>query len=178
MGSSREQSASPPPLPPDANDLKDKARDGRYGTMDPRRFTPTLHASLVSEILNLRRELDSKNYLVENLESNLSSAKTENEALTDKLSDNAKEVRKAKMQVQQMEQGTFDVVEDLAKERDNAKGTVEDLKSKLEAAQRSARRQDDDIERNQQIWESEKERWDNERRQMERRIHVTESRLR
>jgi hypothetical protein len=178
LASSREASASPPPLPPDASELKDKAQNGRYGTMDPRRFTPTLHASLVSEILNLRRELDSKNHLVENLETNLSSAKTENESLTAKLSDNAKEVRKAKLQVEQIEQGTYDAVEGLAKERDLAQSNLEDLKVKLEAVQKNSKRQDEDAERTQRIWESEKERWDNERRQMERRIHVTESRLR
>ncbi|KAK3058236.1 hypothetical protein LTR09_001314 [Extremus antarcticus] len=176
--SSREASASPPPLPPDSVELKDKARDGRYGAMDPRRFTPTLHASLVSEILNLRRELDSKNNLVENLESSLSSAKTENEGLSGKLSDNVREVRKAKLQVQQVERGTLEAVEGLARERDTAKSSAADLKAKLEAAQKIVRRQDDDVERAQRIFESEKERWDNERRQMERRIHVTEIRLR
>ncbi|KAK5168850.1 uncharacterized protein LTR77_006159 [Saxophila tyrrhenica] len=177
-GSSRDASVSPPPLPPDNVEQREKARDGRYGAMDPRRFTPTLHASLVSEILNLRRELDSKNNLVENLEQSLSSAKTDNESLTGKLSENAKEVRKARVQVQQIERGTLEAVEGLANERDAANSTVADLRAKLEAAQKTARRQDDDAERTQSIWESEKERWENERRQMERRIHVTESRLR
>lgn len=177
-GSSREQSTSPPPLPPDAIDAADKSRDGRYSALDPRRFTPTLHASLVSEILNLRRELDSKNGLVENLETSLHTARDENESLSEKLSQNAREVRKAKQQVAHMEQGTFHAVEDLAKERDLAVCGMEDLKVKLESAQKQTRRQDEDAERTQRIWESEKESWDNERRQMERRIHVTENRLR
>lgn len=177
-GSSREQSTSPPPLPPDTADLQDKNRDGRYSALDPRRFTPTLHASLVSEILNLRRELDSKNNLVENLETSLSSTRNENESLLTSLSNHAREVRKAKHQVQQMEKGTFDAVEDLVKERDIARGNAEDLKSKLDVLQKTARRQDDDAERTQRIWEAEKETWDSERRQLERRVHVTESRLR
>ena len=177
-GSSREQSVSPPPLPPDSAEIQDKARDGRYSALDPRRFTPTLHASLVSEILNLRRELDSKNNLVENLETSLSTAKNENETLTGRLSENVKEVRKARAQVQQIEKGTYDAVEDLAKERDAAKSAVDDLKSKLEAVQKTARRQDEDAERTQRIWEGEKESWESERRQLERRIHVAESRLR
>ena len=177
-GSSREQSTSPPPLPPDTTELQDKWADGKYSALDPRRFTPTLHASLVSEILNLRRELDSKNNLVENLETSLSSAKTENETLNEQLSQNVREVRKARQQVQQIEEGTYDAVEHLVQERDLVLSNADDLRSKLDNVQRTARRQDEDAERTQRIWEAEKESWDNERRQLERRIHVTESRLR
>ncbi|CAK3904699.1 Anucleate primary sterigmata A [Lecanosticta acicola] len=176
--SSREQSTSPPPLPPDTSEYQEKTRDGRYTAVDPRRFTPTLHASLVSEILNLRRELDSKNNLVENLETSLSSAKTENETLNEQLSDRAKEVRKAKQHVQQMERGVYDAVEDVVRERDEAKASLEDLKNKFEIAQKKTRQQDEDALRTHSIWENEKESWDNERRQLERRVHVTESRLR
>jgi hypothetical protein len=146
--------------------------------MDPRRFTPTLHASLVSEILNLRREIDSKNSLVENLETSLSQSKDENDVLAEKLSETAKEVRKAKQQVQQMERGTLDAVEDLVRERDTAKSAFHELRSKFEVTQKKTRLQDNDAIRAQTIWESEKESWDNERRQLERRVHVTESRLR
>lgn len=177
-GSSREQSSSPPPLPPDTVDIQDKSKDGRYGALDPRRFTPTLHASLVSEILNLRRELDSKNNLVENLETSLANVKNENETLSEQLSQHSKDVRKAKLEVQQIEKGTYDAVEDLVKERDVAITSVDDLRNKLDAVQKTIRRQDEDAERTQRIWEAEKESWDNERRQLERRIHVTETRLR
>jgi hypothetical protein len=176
--SSRAESTSPPPLPPDTTEYQEKARDGRYTALDPRRFTPTLHASLVSEILNLRRELDSKNNLVENLETSLSTAKNENENLNEKLAEHIKDVRKAKLQTEAMEKGTYEAVEELAKERDLAMKNLEELRSKLDAAQKAVRRQDEDAERTQQIWDSEKERWDNERRQLERRVHVTETRLR
>ena len=176
--SSREESTSPPPLPPDTIEFQERARDGRYTALDPRRFTPTLHASLVSEILNLRRELDSKNNLVENLETSLSTSKNENEDLTEKLSEHAKEIRKAKLQTQQLEKGTYEAVEELAKERDLAMRNLEELRSKLDVAQKISKGQDEDAERTQQIWEAEKERWDNERRQLERRVHVTETRLR
>ncbi|EME81137.1 uncharacterized protein MYCFIDRAFT_77058 [Pseudocercospora fijiensis CIRAD86] len=176
--SSREQSSSPPPLPLDSTDVQDKTRDAPYTALDPRRFTPTLHASLVSEILSLRRELDSKNNLVENLESTLAVTRNENDLLTAQLSERAKEIRKAKYQVQQIEQGTYDAVADLVRERDGALEALEDLRSKLEVVQRKTRQQDEDAERTQNIWENDKESWDNERRQLERRIHVTESRLR
>nr|POE51114.1 anucleate primary sterigmata protein a [Quercus suber] len=178
-GSSREQSASPPPLPSDT-DFQEKNRDGRNGfsSVDPRRFTPTLHASLVSEILNLRRELDSKNGLVENLEASLANVKSEHDTMTKALSLRANEVKRAKKQVQEMEKGTFDAVESLVQERDVAQQTVEDLKIKLEGVTKKVRVQDEDALRTQGIWETEKESWENERRQLERRIHVTENRLR
>lgn len=177
-GSSRAPSESPPPLPPDMTEVTEKSRDGRYGALDPHRFTPTLHASLVSEILNLRRELDSKIGLVESLETTVSQQRNENEGLNDRLSQNARETRKVKQQVQLIEKGTNDAVEDYAKERDIARANADDLRSKLENAQKTVRRQDEDAERTQRIWEAEKESWDSERRQLERRVHVTESRLR
>ncbi|WPH00556.1 anucleate primary sterigmata protein a [Acrodontium crateriforme] len=170
---------SPPPAAPtDDSEYKGRPRDSRNSPIDPRRFTPTLHASLVSEILNLRRELDSKNSLVENLEESLESAKTENDAINEQLTQQAKELRKSKQQVQQMEKGTYDAVEELAKERDSAVHSVEELKMKLEAANKKTRLQDEDAVRTQGIWEQDKESWENERRQLERRVHVTETRLR
>jgi hypothetical protein len=175
---SREQSATPPPLPPDATEYADKSREGRYSALDPRRFTPTLHASLVSEILTLRRELDSKNNLVENLETSLATAKTDNESLSQELTTNTKEVRNARQQMAQMESGAYEALETMVKERDSANASLQELKSRLEVTQKKTRGQDEDAERTQSIWEREKEQWDNERRQLERRVHVTEMRLR
>lgn len=175
---SREQSSSPPPLPPDATDYADKAREGRYSALDPRRFTPTLHANLVSEILSLRRELDSKNNLVENLESTLATAKTDNDQLSEQLSKSARDVRSAKQQVAQMESGTMEALDAMSKERDAAKIAAQEYKGKLEAFHKQTRRQDEDAVRTQSIWEREKDQWESERRQLERRVHVTETRLR
>lgn len=175
---SREQSASPPPLPPDAIEYADKSREGRYSALDPRRFTPTLHASLVSEILSLRRELDSKNNLVENLETSLASAKTDNETLTQELTTNAQEVRNARQQMTQMETGAYEALETMVKERDSANDALQEMRARLDATQKKTRGQDEDAERTQSIWEREKEQWENERRQLERRVHITETRLR
>lgn len=175
---SREQSGSPPPLPPDATEYADKTRDGRYSALDPRRFTPTLHANLVSEILSLRRELDSKNNLVENLETTLATAKTDNDQLSEQLSRSVREVRSAKQQVAQMESGTLEALDAMGKERDAANSAAQDIKSKLETFQKQNRRQDEDAVRTQSIWEREKDQWESERRQLERRVHVTETRLR
>lgn len=175
---SREASVSPPPLPPDTTELNDKPRDGKYSGVDPRRFTPTLHASLVSEILSLRRDLDSKNSLVENLETSLSDAKNGCDMLNDELSSTAKEARHAKQRAEQLEKGTDEIVTELTQERDAIKEMIDDLKSKLDVAQKKVRRQDEDAVRTQAIWEQDKDSWENERRQLEHRIHVTESRLR
>ncbi|KAK5114177.1 hypothetical protein LTR62_002747 [Meristemomyces frigidus] len=175
---SREQSSSPPPLPPDASEASEKSREGRYSALDPRRFTPTLHASLVSEILNLRRELDSKNILVENLETNLAGSRTDNEALTEQVARHQRDTREAKQHLLQLEAGTYDAIEAIAKERDVVKQSAEDVKSKLEAVTKKNRRQEEDAARSQSLWEQEKESWENERRQLERRVHVTEGRLR
>ncbi|KAI6953887.1 hypothetical protein KC355_g13673, partial [Hortaea werneckii] len=176
--SSREQSASPPPLPPESTEITERSREGKYSALDPRRFTPTLHASLVSEILNLRRELDSKNSLVESLETSLASTKAENETLTATVSHHVKEAKKARVQVEQMEKGTYEAVQDLVRERDAARQAADDMQAKLDLASRKARTQDEDAVRTQDIWDNEKESWEKERRQLERRVHITESRLR
>ncbi|KAK5129168.1 hypothetical protein LTR08_003788 [Meristemomyces frigidus] len=176
--SSRERSCSPPPLPPDSIEHHEKSREGRYPSIDPRRFTPTLHASLVSEILNLRRELDSKNHLVEDLETSLSTSRNENESLNRRVLEHVKEVRKTKQQVQHMENDTYQAVQDLVKEKNAARHATDELRTKLEAATKKTRWQGEDATRTQRDWEHEKEGWENERRELERRVHVTENRLR
>src|SRR5436190_15608664 len=55
----------------------DIANDETISPLDPRRFTPTLHASLVSEILSLRRDLEGKSRIIDTLEVNLENARSE-----------------------------------------------------------------------------------------------------
>ena len=100
-----EIASSPPPLPSDfyAETEDDTANNEGIHFLDPRRFTPTLHANLVSEILNLRRELDSKHKFIEDVESNLHTARTENDSLVKQLSSTAKDNRVAKRQLQHFE---------------------------------------------------------------------------
>lgn len=146
--------------------------------MDPRHFTPTLHASLVSEILSLRRELDLKHGYIDGLEATLQREKAENELLAGKLQESTKESRLAQKQLNHVERGTLDAVEDLLRERDSAAIANEDLRSKMDALTKKARRQEEEALQSYNLWEREKQSWDNERRQLERRVHVTESRLR
>ncbi|OCK79218.1 hypothetical protein K432DRAFT_300343 [Lepidopterella palustris CBS 459.81] len=170
--------SSPPPLPPDGHrDSDDVATDENISILDPRRFTPTLHASLVSEILSLRRELDSKHKFIEDLETSLQTARNENDALADKLSQTTKESRSVKRQLQQLENGTLSALEELAKERDEVKDANADLKSKLELSQKKLRSQEDDSTRVHDMWARDKETWDGEKRLLERRVHISENRL-
>jgi Meiotic cell cortex C-terminal pleckstrin homology len=169
--------SSPPPLPPDGRDSEDTANDENISILDPRRFTPTLHASLVSEILSLRRELDSKHKFIEDLETNLQTARNESDSLTDKLARSTKESRAAERQLQQLENETMSALDELAKERDEVREANVDLRNRLESSQKKIRSQEDDSNRVHNMWERDKETWDGEKRMLERRVHISESRL-
>lgn len=168
--------ASPVPPPSDFTS-DDPANDENISILDPRRFTPTLHANLVAEILNLRRELDSKHRVIDDLETNLHSTKEENEVLNNKLSTSLRESRSTKRQIQQLETGTLSALEELAKERDRFKADNEQLKTKLEATQKKARSEVDASDRTQDLWQKDREAWETDKRSLERRLHVTETRL-
>lgn len=186
---SRGGSSSPPPLPSsspgipasspttDYKTADDIANDESISILDPRRFTPTLHANLVSEILNLRRELDSKHKFIEDLESTLQSTKHEKDDINEKYQNSEKERRNLKRQFQQLEHGTLSALEELAKDRDSAKESNVDLRDKLEAAQKRIRTHEDDQERVRILWEKDKQAWEAEKRSFERRVHITETRL-
>ncbi|KAJ5590143.1 hypothetical protein N7450_004115 [Penicillium hetheringtonii] len=144
---------------------------------DPRRITPTLHASLVSEILNLRREVDSKTKAIDTLEETLDESRTESETLNASLLQATREARSLKHQIQLLEGGTSSAMTELARERDEAVENINDVRKKLEQAQKKARSRDDDAERTQMLWDRDRENWDNERRNLERKVHVVEGRL-
>ena len=156
---------------------KNTSNDESISILDPRRFTPTLHASLVSEILSLRRDIESQNSLVGNLEENLHRARIENETLNDSLRSSAKESRSIKRQMQLLEGGTLSALGDLARERDEAFGTLADTRKRLEASQKKLRGQEEDAERTQAIWERDRQLWDTERRKLDTKVHVVEGRL-
>ncbi|KAF1985731.1 hypothetical protein K402DRAFT_99564 [Aulographum hederae CBS 113979] len=176
--SSPVSSSPPPPLPemPRKNSA-DVANDESISILDPRRFTPTLHASLVSEILSLRRELETKHKFIEDLEINLQNSKGDNDALNCKLSQSVKDQRSTKRQLQQIETGTLAALEEMAKDRDDTKKANIELKSKIETLEQKIKSQEDDTERTITLWENDKLSWDNEKRSLERRVHVTETRM-
>ncbi|KAL3455492.1 meiotic cell cortex C-terminal pleckstrin homology-domain-containing protein [Aspergillus heterothallicus] len=175
--------SSPASLPnhissPDGrSDFDDIADEDVISPLDPRRFTPTLHASLVSEILSLRRDVESKTKAIDVLERSLDESRVENEELVERLSKNSKESRSLKHQLQLLEGGSSSALTELAKERDSALEIVSEVRRKLEQAQKKVKSREEELERATKIWNRDKEAWDGERRNLERKVHVVEGRL-
>ncbi|KAJ5543003.1 hypothetical protein N7461_009006 [Penicillium sp. DV-2018c] len=180
--SSPAPSSSPPGLPtpafsPDGQTDEDDILEDTLSPFDPRRITPTLHASLVSEILSLRREIENKTKAIDGLEDSLDESRNENEALTADLSRATWEGRSLKHQIQLLEGGTSSAMTELARERDEAVQNIGDVRKKLEQAQKRIKSQEEEIERTQLLWCRDQESWANERRALERKVHVVEGRL-
>lgn len=175
--------ASPPPMPgsdkTDKSDRvrKDTATDENISILDPRRFTPTLHANLVSEILTLRRDQQDKLKAIENLESSLQSTRDEESAVQASLQTTAKENRSLKRQLALLEGGTSSAFGELARERDEAIEQAAETRRKLEAAQKKLKSHQEDAGRTHESWARDKDEWEDERRKMETKIHIAETRL-
>ncbi|OQE42185.1 hypothetical protein PENCOP_c004G00311 [Penicillium coprophilum] len=175
-------SSPPPSLPtpafsPDVQTDEDDIIEDTLSPFDPRRITPTLHASLVSEILSLRREIENKTKSIDVLEDSLAESRTENETLTANLSQATWEGRSLRHQIQLLEGGTSSAMTELARERDEAVENIGDVRKKLEQTQKKARSREEDLERTQSLWNRDQESWADERRALERKIHVVEGRL-
>lgn len=176
-------SPSPPPMPgsdkTDKSDriLRDTATDEKISILDPRRFTPTLHANLVSEILALRRDQEEKNKVIERLESTLHSTREKEDSVQTTLSSTAKENRSLKRQLTLLEGGTSSALSELARERDEAVDAAAESKKRLEAAQKKLKSQEEDSGRTYDQWGKDKDEWEAERRNMELKVHVAETRL-
>lgn len=155
----------------------DVATDETISVLDPRRFTPTLHANLVSEILALRRDQEEKIRIIETLETTLHTTREEHGTYQEKNTATAKENRSLKRQLALLEGGTSSALGELARERDEAVDAITDTKKRLETAQRKLRNQEDDSQRMHDLWEQDKDAWERERRTFERKVHVAESRL-
>ena len=177
-------SSSPPPLPVTGEDSyffgkqhNDVTIDEKSSMLDLRRFTPTLHASLVSEILSLRREVESKNHVVGVLEESLQSAKNETDRLHETIASNAKEHRSMKLQIETLEAGTLSALEELAKERDRTAENLSDTRRRLEVSQKKVRTQEEEAKRTHGIWDRDRQGWASEKRLLDRRVHAAEERV-
>lgn len=174
---------TPPPMVEEraskrrSNDSMNPALDDKISPLDPRRFTPTLHASLVSEILSLRRDLENRSKDIERLEQSLHQSQQQNEGLNTNLLNSNKQIREVKRQMQMLEGGTLSAISDLAHERDTALEEVTDLKRRLDQSQKRAKSQEEAAERTQSLWEKDKESWGSERRGMETKVQIAEGRL-
>ncbi|KAJ4573850.1 hypothetical protein HRR79_002859 [Exophiala dermatitidis] len=176
-------SSTPPPVSDErshkrrSRDSIDPALDEKISPLDPRRFTPTLHASLVSEILSLRRDLEVRTNDIEKLEISLHAAQTQNEVLSDSLLQSNKETRSVKRQMQLLEGGTMSAINDLTKERDDALNDASELRRRLEQIQNRARNQEEAADKTREMWEKDKESWLMEKRRLETKVHIAEGRL-
>ncbi|KAF8471246.1 hypothetical protein BDZ91DRAFT_775539, partial [Kalaharituber pfeilii] len=153
----------------------DPAMDETISLLDPRRFTPTLHANLVAEILSLRRELESKAQFIDSLEQDLSKARSEQESATTSIATAQREAREVKRKLAAAENDT--AVESIVKERDNAVETIGELRRQVERLTRSRRIAEEEAERTRNLAERDAERWEEVKRGLERRAHVAEGRL-
>lgn len=174
---------SPPQVPgSDKTDKSDRitrdlATDENISVLDPRRFTPTLHANLVAEILSLKRDQEEKLKVIESLESTLQSTRDEEDNIQTTLQSTAKENRSLKRQLALLEGGTSSALRELARERDEAIDAAAESKRRLETVQKKLRTREEDAERTHDQWTTEKDVWEEERRKTDRKIHVLETRL-
>ncbi|KAF5487654.1 Nuclear migration protein NUM1 [Colletotrichum siamense] len=174
------KSPSPPPVPNEKSSKRSSrniTNEDNISVLDPRRFTPTLHANLVAEILNLRRDQEEKTKLIENLEVSLHASREEQESLQESVATTTKESRSLKRQLALLEGGTSSALGELARERDEAVDSITETKKRLEAAQKKIRSQEEAEQKIHDLWSQDKDSWEEEKRKYERRIHVAESRL-
>ena len=132
---------------------------------------------MVSEILALRRDQEEKGKVIENLENELHNTRGEHEQLEETLQTTAKENRSLKRQLALLEGGTSSALAELARERDEAVEGTSEIKRRLEVAQKKIRSQEDDADRVHDLWQRDKDNWEDDKRKYERRIHVAEGRL-
>lgn len=178
-------SSSPIPCPPGeelcwqgSKDQENVGNEEEISALDPRRFTPNLHASLVSEILSLRRDVESKTALIGNLEEDLLQSQTTNAKLNQTMQSQAAEVRSAKKQMHLLESGTLSTLGELAKERDEALEHSSDIRKRFETCKNTLRLQDSEVQRIHELWDQDKRTWEIDKRNMDRKVHVADNRLR
>lgn len=157
--------------------MRDLATDEKISILDPRRFTPTLHANLVAEILSLKRDRDEKLKVIETLESTLQSTRDEEDDVQTLLQNTSRENRSLKRQLALLEGGTSSALGELARERDEAVDAAAETKKRLETVQKRLKTQEESTEKTHEQWANEKDEWDEERRKTDRKIHVLETRL-
>ncbi|KAK8070105.1 hypothetical protein PG994_006721 [Apiospora phragmitis] len=173
-------SSSPPPMPTEKSakrSSKAMSSEEPISVFDPRRFTPTLHANLVSEILNLRRDQEDKLKIIERLEVALHSTKQEQETGQASHLSTSKENRSLKRQLALLEGGTSSALGELARERDEAVDAAADTKKRLETVQKKVRCHEEDSQRVHELWAKERDEWEEEKLKYERRLHVADTRM-
>ena len=173
------------PLPPSEDSHLSKQQEiTDYSSVDKtsphesRRFTPNdLGITLVGQIHSLRKELGSKDSMIESLEENVHKSRAENEQLTTDLKVQKAEVISVKKKMQSLEKEMLQALENIAKERDNALETTADARKRLEDSTRKIRTREEDVNKAHALWEKDRQTWDDKRRKLEGRVHIVEERL-
>ena len=124
---------SPLPILPNTTEFTEEPGNGLHRAFDLLRIIPKLHASLASEIIVLRRELESTSQLAENLKTSLATAKQENESPRQQLSASAKEGLTVKHQIQQLQNSMYEMFEAVAKGKDTKSATTEEISGQLQS---------------------------------------------
>ena len=145
----------------------------KRSSMDTFRFTSNLDNSLLQQIHTLRSELEEKNKIIDNLENNLQQATEQN----DSLNGNLGKSKSLKKEMELLENESLMALEDLAKERDLAIESMGDYRRRLEMSNSKLRTQQEDAQKLQEIKEREEQSWAEEKRNMNRKLHVMENRL-
>ncbi|RKF76876.1 hypothetical protein GcM3_076013 [Golovinomyces cichoracearum] len=146
-------------------------------SLSPHDYTPSLHANLVSEILALRRAQEAKKKQIESLETVLYETKNEFDVFSAGLASINKENISLKRKLELIENSTSSALLEISKERDNSLETAAEAKQRLEAIQKKVRNQDGEIDRIHALWARDKASWEEEKRKMDRKLHVAENRL-
>ena len=173
------------PLPPSEDssfpkqqEIIDHSSVDKNSAHESRRFTPNdLGITLVSQIHSLRKELGSKDGVIESLEETVHKSRAENEQLTTDLKVQKAEVTSVKRKMQSLEKEMLQALEDIAKERDNALEITADTRKRLEDSTRKIRVREEDANKAHALWEKDRQTWDDKRRKLEGRVHIVEERL-
>ena len=173
------------PLPPSEDSyfskqqaITDYSSVDKISAHDSRRFTPNdLGITLVGQIHSLRKELGSKDSMIESLEENVHKSRAENEQLTTDLKVQKAEVTSVTKKMQSLEKEMLQALENIAKERDNALETTADARKRLEDSTRKMRTREEDANKAHALWEKDRQTWDDKRRKLEGRVHIVEERL-
>ena len=155
----------------------DTDQDERYNARDPRRLTPNLGISFVSQIHSLKKELETKDDMIGNLEESLHESRAQNERLEQDLEARRAEVKFVKHQMSSLELDMLQALEDVAKERDDANQSVAEGRKRLEESKMKVRSQEEDVNRTLLLWEKDKQDWESNKRKLESKVHVVEERL-
>lgn len=114
---------------------------------------------------------------IEAIEIELHETRGEQEQFESELVNTAKENRSLKRQLALLEGGTSSALSNLARERDEAVDATADSKRRLETAHKKIRSQEEDSDRVHELWGKDKDNWEEEKRKLERKVHIAESRL-